>query len=496
MNLLSRIADFANEYGLFDTPNIIVGVSGGPDSVMLICALSELKKNGAITSNLYAVHVNHNLRDEADDDMKLAVTLCESLGIPCKVYSFDVNRESNEIGRSLEETGRILRYRAFDNYASEVLGENYKAISRIAVAHHKDDLAETMMMNLFRGAGLEGLVSPLPVNDRIIRPLLCMTKAEIVEYLNANNIEFAIDKTNYESDCTRNIWRNQILPLISENSNKEATNALADTYSLLYEDLDYIETQVDEIYERNVIRESGVVMLESSTIDGLHRAISNRIIRKLWFETFGNLTNFENLHVEIARDLFNSKTCAETTVDLSYGRKAFIANGYVGFCEEHTVVKVMCVIARKMGVVAYPEPMNLAIEELTELPQTELHLSTQIIENSGVLEYNDLSWFFSQTSEYQGSIVIGNKALDMKFRRAGASGSKLIKDLLSDMKIPRSAREYVVVAYDRKTREVLWIPGVGHQMGFTNEKSYRRWCEDASHQAADKLIKVTVSYDR
>ena len=127
-------------------------------------------------------------------------------------------------------TNFIMRYEAFEQYAQALEKKTGKKV-RIAIAHHKDDIAETMMMNLFRGSGLDGLVNPKPVAGRIIRPLLCLKKSELVDYLDTLGVEYAIDKTNLQAVGTRNTWRNEFLPKIGEFYNEDPTVPLARTYN-------------------------------------------------------------------------------------------------------------------------------------------------------------------------------------------------------------------------------------------------------------------------
>ena len=206
----SKVLGFGTKAGLFDCDAMIIGLSGGPDSVMLGEVLCEIRSVTEGFPKLYAVHINHNIREEAGNDEAFAADWAKAHGVEFRSYSFDIPKLSKEMGRSEEETGRILRYKAFREFA-DCIGEKR---TFIAVAHHKDDIAETMMLNLFRGSGLDGLVSPVAKNGQIVRPLLCLTKAEILRYLTDHGISYCTDKTNDSTDYSRNAWRNEIFPMI------------------------------------------------------------------------------------------------------------------------------------------------------------------------------------------------------------------------------------------------------------------------------------------
>jgi len=496
-DILSAVAEFGREKGLFDTENIIVGLSGGPDSVALLTILTELADKTKAFPKIYAIHVNHNLRKEAKDDEALARKCCERLGVPCKIVSVDVKGYSAETGRSEEESGRILRYKAFDDYSRQLLGDDFADRSRIAVAHHKGDLAETMMMNLFRGSGLEGLVSPAAVNGRIIRPLLVLSKEEIIDFLDSRGIEYATDATNLMSDCTRNIWRNELLPAIDRVSIKPAMKALSDTYSLLATDLDFLKQMTDETYEHIVIENtvSDFVYVRCDDLRSCHRAVGGRVMRRMWEKTFGDLVDFESLHMEKVFDLIGRSGATERSLDLGRGRCAVTATGYLTFCKATDRTRAMCGVARLMGLAVSYDDLSIPLKDIknANLPKTELHIKSLVVENIGALEYNDLSWVFPMYAGDDREILLTNGLPEAVFKRAGGNSSKKLHDLLADYKVPRSARTRVVVAVSGG--EVLWIPGIGHAEGFTGTLSQKAWAADPGHPGkAERFIQVTMDY--
>ena len=301
--LSQRVGNFCREKGLLDCDAVITGCSGGPDSVALLLLLSDLIKESGKPVKLYAIHINHNLRPgDCDRDQALTAKFCVSVNVPLKIENFDVERYAEDTRMSVETAGRRRRYEAFDAYADELReSKGYKEI-RIAVAHHKNDLAETMMMNLFRGAGLEGLVNPKARTGNIIRPLLCCTKNELEEMLRQENIRFAVDKTNLEPEGTRNVWRNVLFPEVEKRTGVNASGSLNRTYSLIEDDLDYLASEAEKAYESCLLtigRDKKIKAVDCEKARKLAPAMSSRVIRKLWQETFGNLTDFETANLKL-----------------------------------------------------------------------------------------------------------------------------------------------------------------------------------------------------
>ena len=176
--------------------SVLAAVSGGADSVCLLLLLHEMAAELGI--KVFAFHMNHGIRGaEADRDERFVMELCERLNIPLTVAHEKVEEYAAERGLSGEEAGRILRYHHLGETA-----EKYQC-AKIAVAHHEDDDAETVLLNLFRGSGLAGLSGIRPVRENIIRPLLCVSRKEIEGYLNEQELSWCEDSTNRENDYTR-----------------------------------------------------------------------------------------------------------------------------------------------------------------------------------------------------------------------------------------------------------------------------------------------------
>ena len=484
--LATEVASFCRRFDLLDADNIIVGLSGGPDSVCLISVLAELARESEVFPKLYAFHLNHGLRGaEADRDEKIAEDISRRLSVPFRAAHEDIRAKARQLGRGEEETGRIVRYELMRQYAASLSGRTV-----IAVAHHRGDLAETFMMNVFRGAGLEGLVSPRAKSEDIIRPLLSSSKDELTAYLDERGIPYGTDSTNGDNSYTRNRWRNEIFPKIASVSVKEPQSAIEDTVALLSDDLSYIESEVTSRYEDYIVRTGGFLFLPVRELSSWHPALAKRVIRSLWRETFGNLTDFASVHTD---KVFGA--CAEgakVMLDMPFDRKALIESEMLFFTASGKQEEACAALARHRGLVISKAGLCLKIDPFTEkntvLPQTDIQISTEIIENIDALRYNTKSWFVPVYGD-GCSLELRNGAGSLYCRKAGSSAGKQLRRFLSDCKVPSSVRDMVVVvASDDK---VLWIPGLGHMEGFLSESSRMAHLADIADKPVHYL-KITI----
>ena len=490
MDLKTKVLEFAGRYDLLGCDAVIAGCSGGPDSMALLDIIHEAEVD------LYCVHINHNLRPgDCDRDEALVRDYCAAKNIPFMPYSFDVALLAAQDGVSEETEGRNLRYKVFADIARKVSQEQGLADVRIAVAHHKDDVAETMMMNMFRGSGLEGLVSPAPRSGNVIRPLLFCRKAELISYLEDKGIMYATDYTNSEACCTRNVWRNVIFPDIEKETGRSPVEALNRTYGLLAGDLDYIEQKVSEEYGRRLVSIGGHKLLSLDDWNGLHPSVGSRLVRRLWLETFGSLTDLEQVNLEDCMKMVSADAADGTAVmDMPFARKAVRHESRFFFCADDDVCRqVLCLIAEQMGFVTCAGSPDIKIEPgiALKIPDSDITLRTEIIENSIALEYNNYSWFCPEDILSEGDITITcgrSCGLKAKFTRAGSDSGKELRRLFTDLKVPADARDSVLFA--RQGDRVLWIPGAGHAEGFTGRQSQERY--EAANGRTGRLLKITL----
>lgn len=226
---------------------VVMGVSGGADSVCLFLLLCELARE--IELQLMVVHVHHGIREEAEADVAYVERLCAEYKIPFELVREDVRALANREHLSEEEAGRMVRYRAFENALAKLCGVGNRN-GKIAVAHNANDRAETMLFHLFRGTGLAGMGGIRPVRDGVIRPILCLERKEIESYLKERQISFCIDRTNMDDTYTRNRIRNHILPYAETEICKGAVAHMCETADILQDAEKYIRKQTSEAYKR------------------------------------------------------------------------------------------------------------------------------------------------------------------------------------------------------------------------------------------------------
>lgn len=282
----------------------VVGVSGGADSVCLLFVLTQWAKK--VPLKLAVAHINHGMREDASEDAEYVRRLCEELKLPFYQKNVDVRKLAADKKLSEEEAGRQVRYQAFET-AAQSFGAD-----KIAVAHTCNDLAETMLFHLFRGAGLSGLCGIRPVRDNIIRPILCLERQEVEEYLRARGILYRTDSTNESDDYTRNRIRHHILPYAQEQIQTGAVANMARTAGQLLETEAYLEEQTQMAY-RQCVREktqislsaNGKCEIDVSAFLALHPVIGRHLLLKLVKELAFSAQNISYVHIRDLMTLFN-----------------------------------------------------------------------------------------------------------------------------------------------------------------------------------------------
>ena len=299
-----KILKTIKEYNLIENGDkVIVGVSGGPDSITLLDVLLKIKNKNIIDFEIIVCHVNHMIREEAISDEKYVKEYCIKNNIKCFVKSVEVEKLAKQEKCGTEETGRKIRYEFF----YEIL-EKEKA-NKIATAHNSNDNAETVLMNIIRGCGTQGLKGIEPKRNKLIRPLIECERKEIEEYCLENKLEPRIDKTNFENNYTRNKIRNMLIPYIKENFNSniiESINRLSDLSKIENE---YLENQTKKAYneliqeitvEEKKLAENGktLLALDLKRFNLLEKVIKNRLVLYTINELEGTKNGIEKKHIE------------------------------------------------------------------------------------------------------------------------------------------------------------------------------------------------------
>lgn len=291
--LKNKVLDTIKKYGMINSEdkNILVAVSGGYDSTCLLYLLNELKNELGI--NIYVAHINHCLRENAIIDEQYVKLICQKLDVECFVERIDVEKVASDNKMSLEMAGRKARYEVLEKIA------NSNGCSKIATAHNANDNAETILLNIFRGTGLNGLKGIKKIRqERYIRPIIEITRDEINKYLQENNIEPRLDESNLENEYRRNRIRNMVIPYIKENFNTNIIGALNKMSDIICADDEYINSNVEKIYKLDIINENdNTIILNGKRILQCEENIQKRLILKCIEKLNGTTIHIEEINV-------------------------------------------------------------------------------------------------------------------------------------------------------------------------------------------------------
>lgn len=273
---------------------IVLGVSGGPDSISMLNILRELKEGGTLQFSMVVAHINHMIREEAVEDEKYVEDYCKKNGIECYVKRINVIEyaQNNKIGT--EEAGRKARYDFFDEIAQKTNA------NKIAIAHNKNDKIETIIMHILRGSGLSGLKGIEPIrNNRYIRPLIDCERQEIEDYCEKEKLNPRIDKTNFENDYTRNKIRNIVIPYIKEEFNPNIIETINRLSEVITAEENYMDKIVKEIYGKILIETKETeISLSLKEFNKQEEVIKNRLILYTTRQLMGSSQGIEKIHLK------------------------------------------------------------------------------------------------------------------------------------------------------------------------------------------------------
>ena len=285
-----KVLNTIKKYNLIqDGDKIVLGVSGGPDSMSMLHILNEIKNQGN-NFEIIVAHVNHQIREEAKDDEKYVEEYCIKNQIKYYIKRIDVKKYANNNKIGLEEAGRNLRYEFFDEILKK---EN---ANKIAIAHNKNDKIETIIMNELRGTGIAGLKGIEAIRDnKYIRPIIECERDEIEKYCEEKELSPRIDKTNFINDCTRNKIRNVVLPYIKQEFNPNIIETIDRLSKVMNETEEYLQCQTEKIYNDIKIEENVLDLKKFNIQDNL---IKKRIIIYAIAKVLGNTQNVEKVNID------------------------------------------------------------------------------------------------------------------------------------------------------------------------------------------------------
>lgn len=428
--IVDRVRSTINKYNLLQKGDkIVLGLSGGPDSVCLLHVLKQLEEEYDIS--IYAAHLNHQIRGiEAQKDVMYISQLCDSLGVKFFVKSINVPEYCKKHGLSIEEGARKLRYEMFYEIKQKTKS------NKIAIGHNLNDQAETILMRMMRGTGLQGLKGiEYKRDETIIRPILDIERSSIEAYCEKYNLKPRIDSTNLENIYTRNKIRLDLIPYIQENFNANVIESICRMGNNLKLDNDYIEQEGSEKFkEVSKLNNNESVEIILDKYIHLHKAIKSRIIRNSIKYILGDTNFIDQKHIEDVLDLENEGKINKKLV-LPRGLFVYRNNDNILFTTEEITyedVKFNYKVP-KDGVIKI-KPTGVFIEA-----------KTMSIERFKSMKADKSSKGFD-LDKFKGGIIVRNRESGDKIKLAG--GSKKLKSLFIDLKIPREERSKIPVLVD------------------------------------------------
>lgn len=424
MQMIEQVRTTILQHSLFEKGDaVLIGVSGGADSICLLHILNRMKEELGIA--LSVAHIHHGIRgEEADRDAKFVQKFCKKIKVPYFLRKISVPEYAKREGISEEMAGRVLRYGCF----RELCVAN--GFSKIATAHHQNDQAETVLMRVLRGAGIEGLSGiRYARKDGVVRPLLDITRKQIEEYCNESQLEYCTDTTNETEEYARNRIRNQLLPEL-EKFNPNVVTALSNLAKNMAEDGDFLKDYAKRLYRRlgSPLPNRRPVVLEIESLKMLEQSLQVRLLKLAAEDAMGKGYKAERKHWEAVLGLLEKETGA--SVALPGRMKVSVGYGWLSFKHEEE---------EENGL--FFEAVPVESGETYQVPGGTITLSVEepdmkLAANQWMLDYDKVC----------------DLKLELRTRRDGDKiavyrdgKERKLKSFLIDEKIPQSERDKLIL---------------------------------------------------
>lgn len=452
MDIKNKVLNYIKTHNMFSNgDSVLCAVSGGADSACMLDLLSELKEELSLT--LHIAHLNHQLRGgEANRDEDFVKQLAAEYSLPFYCERVDVASMADRLNLSCEEAGRFARYDFFSRLKHS-LGCN-----KIATAHNQNDNVETVLMRILRGTDIKGL-SGIPVfnNSDVVRPILCLKRSEIEDYLRYKGIDFVTDSTNFENDFSRNRIRNILIPAIEEQLNPSFVSTMSSNIELFTDANRYIEKKVNDTYSTIISKDSFVFSFCADLLLHEDTYITKRIIKKAVFELAHiNITN------ELCNHIYNA-LINKSSVTISKNLSFFVKYKRAYFVKRREIANF------------HHEISSSGTYYIKEVPMT-----LEITEGCGKSDFSDKNTIYLNPDMATCNFVLRSRKNGDKITLANC-GTKKIKDIFIDEKIPVFLRdEFPVLEYNG---EIIWLCGLRDNKDFRAKQN-------------DKYLKITIHKEK
>lgn len=461
--MINRIKNIILEEKLINkNENVLIGLSGGPDSVFLFHMLRLLKDN--LSFKLYASHINHMYRGEdAEHDQLFVEELCKRYNIKLFIKRKNAVDLAKELKMTEEEAGRKLRYDFFS--------QNIRNIGngKIAVAHNLNDQSETVLQRLIRGTGINGLCAMKYKSNNIIRPILGVTKKEVLDFLNENKYDYCSDYTNNLSIYGRNKIRLDLIPYLESNFNPNIQNVLFRMSKIMQNDSKIIENHIEMLYNKlSKVINSDKIILDLVKFNNLDKSECSRVILKVIYKLNGNTKDIENKHIEQIL-----KLCCRT--DNNTGKKININKNLLVYINYNEIVLTKTI--ENMCKFEY----NIEIGEKFHIIEVNKSIYLENISVDNLEKKSGL--FYIDYDRIVGSLKVRNRRSGDFLKPYGMKGTKKVKNILIDNKVPVVSRDKLLIVEDDKN--IIWLED------YRINDDYKI----TSHTKKILIIKVVEDYD-
>jgi len=442
MELIHKAKETIKRHGMLTGgERVIIGLSGGPDSVYLLVILNNLKEE--LELELHALYIDHGLRpDETSREIKFCKKLCEGFNIPFIVKSIDVKYYAKEKKINRQEAARQLRYQVFDETAFKIKAQ------RIALGHTADDQAETLLMRLFRGSGLTGLSGIPPIRGIIIRPLIEIERREIEEYLEKEEIAFIIDSSNLREDYLRNKIRLSLIPMLME-LNPHIIKTLSKTAEIFREEERYLDTLVSKTLMKLISRKyESRIELFLSHLEALDKVVLRRTLRRVIDETKG-LRGINFIHIEDIIQLIRKGKS---------GDRLHLPRG-IRVIKDYSTLILTSEPPVKLAPYTFKVPGEIHLKE------AGMRIKASIAEPSDIGDFNKA---VREYAEFKTSALFDagglNFPLMVRSRKSGdffyplgLRKKKKLQDFFVDVKVPKEERDKIPLIVSGE--DIVWVVG-------------------------------------
>jgi tRNA(Ile)-lysidine synthase len=435
--MLEKVRAWIDKHKLLqEEDKIVVACSGGPDSLALLHILARFRLEYNIS--IVVAHVDHMLRgEESAMEAAFVVDFCAKRNLICYHKAINVPQVIKETAMSGEEAARVVRYQYLRQIA-EQLGD-----AKIATGHHRDDQAETVLMNMLRGSGSAGIRGIQPINGDVIRPLLSVSRAEIIAYCEVEQLEPRFDSSNSQLNYLRNRIRIHLLPELEKQYNSTVKDALCKTATIIGDEHDFIQKTAKTVWAQVVKECENRLFIAAEPMKSVHSAIKREIFRLAIEKKQGSLTGISFYHVEtLIEMLFNGRV--GSVIRLPGGLT--ISKSYDGlYVGENPLsqARKMEYSGQELIVPGNTQVSELGIQVIAEMTGTFVKSQPWV----AVFDVDELSL----------PLFVRTRRIGDRFQPLGFKGSKKVKEFFIDEKVPRQVRDTVPIICD--SQGIIWIGG-------------------------------------